>query len=259
MRDGVAFCVLAGVVLSASALPPASIARETVVFVEAHPDDLASHAGTAILLAEKFDVKVVDFTRGENGIDEAAFRDGSCARKRVQEEKNACAFLGTEPVFMDEVNYKGSMAYANERTTRRMSALFADWKPRAVFLHWPLDVHPDHVQSTAAALHALSLAKLSPEIYFHTQPIQTRNFQPAYWVDVARVKEKKTALVNCYACQGPKELLDQFEIDSVFRSRRIGTWADLPSDVPRIESFAVWDGSVKQGRSVLFELDAPVR
>ena len=254
MKKRTLVCALASVVLSVHA----QTNRSTVVFVEAHPDDLASHAGTAILMAEKFDVKLIDFTRGENGLGEKEFRDGSCAKKRVEEEKRACKFLNTEPVFMDEVNYKGSMAYANEKTTRKMAELFTAWKPRAVFLHWPLDIHPDHVQSTAAALHALSLAKLSPEIYFHSQPIQTRNFQPAYRVDVSRLKDRKAALVRCYACQGPEELLEQFEIDSVFRSRRIGTWKDLPSDVPRLEPFAVWDGSVKQGKSVLFELNAPV-
>lgn len=42
-------------------------ARESVVFVEAHPDDLAGHLGTALKLSEKFDVHIIDFTHGELG------------------------------------------------------------------------------------------------------------------------------------------------------------------------------------------------
>ena len=53
----------------AAALLSASTAfgaeRERVVFVCAHPDDLAGCSGTALLLAEKFDVRVIDFTKGE--------------------------------------------------------------------------------------------------------------------------------------------------------------------------------------------------
>ena len=57
-------------VLSASA-------KDAVVFVCAHPDDLAGPGGTAILLGEKYDLHVVDYTHGEGGCGEAGFRDGS--------------------------------------------------------------------------------------------------------------------------------------------------------------------------------------
>lgn len=251
----------AGLVHAAETNPPRPVSatgtpRENVVFIEAHPDDLASHSGTAILMAEKFNVKVVDFTRGENGLGEAAFRDGSCARTRVEEEKRACRLLDTEPVFMDEVNYRGSMAYASEKTTKRLAELFKEWKPRAVIMHWPIDTHPDHVQSTAAALHALSLAGLQPEIYFHSQPRQTRNFQPQYRVDVTRVKAKRDELTRCYACQGPEELIAVHDADALARSTRLGVSGQPPARY--IEPFAAWDGSVRNGRSVFLELNAPV-
>ena len=223
-------------------------ARDVVVLVEAHPDDLAGHSGTALLLAEKFDVKVVDFTRGENGLGEAAYRDGSCARTRTEEEKKACAILGVEPTFMGQVNYKGEKAFANESATEELKTLFLKWKPRAVILHWPLDTHPDHVQSTAAALHALYLAKLSPEVYFQEQTSQSRNFRPKYHVDVSRVQDKKDALIRCYACQEGEKIRERKEHDSVFRGRRAG--------MRLVESFDALDGSVEKGRSVLFELDA---
>ena len=231
-------------------------AKERVVFVEAHPDDLAGHAGTALLLAEKFDVKVIDFTRGEFGIGEESYRDGSCARMRVEEEKKACAMLGTVPVFLDMVDYRGEKAFADEKVTRRLVELFREWKPRAVILHWPLDTHPDHVQSYAAAIHALHLARLSPEVYFQEQTTQSRNFQPKYHVDITCVKARKDELIRCYVCQQGEAMACRKDRDSVFRAQRIGQWGMTSAE--NVEAFASWDGSVRNGKSIFFELNATV-
>ncbi|MBR4652533.1 MAG: PIG-L family deacetylase [Kiritimatiellae bacterium] len=222
--------------------------RERVVFVCAHPDDLAGCSGTALLLAEKFDVRIVDFTRGENGLGEAGYRDGSTARLRIAEERAACAMLGTEPYFLCETNHLGD-AHAGREVTKQLADLFKELEPRAVILHWPLDVHPDHVQSTAAALHALYLAKLKPEIYFQEQTTQSRTFQPAYHVNITRVKERKDKLIMCYTCQDAAGIRKRKEDDSIFRGRRIG--------VPHAEAFGVFEGSVKANRSIFNEIDPP--
>ena len=224
--------------------------RDRVVFVCAHPDDLAGCSGTAFLLAEKFDVRVVDFTRGENGLGEAGYRDGSTARLRMAEERAACAMLGTVPYFLCETNHSGD-AYAGPEVTRQLTELFRELKPRAVILHWPLDTHPDHVQSTAAALHALYLAKLRPEIYFQEQTSQSRTFQPAFHVDITRVKAKKDALIRCYACQDGEGIRARKEQDSIFRGRRIGC--------AHAEAFGVYEGSVRANRSIFNEIDPPAR
>jgi len=226
----------------------ACAARESVVFVCAHPDDLAGCAGTAFLLAEKFDVRVVDFTRGEGGLGEAGFRDGSTARLRMAEERAACAMLGTEPYFLCETNFYG-MAYAGRESTGMLADIFKELRPRAIIMHWPLDTHPDHVQSAAAALHAVYLAKIKPEMYFMEQTTQSRTFQPAYYVDISRVKEKKDKLILCYECQAGEEIRKRKERDSVFRGNRVG--------VPHAEAFAVYDGSARAGRCIFDEIDPP--
>ena len=223
--------------------------REKVVFVCGHPDDLAGVAGTALLLAERFDVKIVDFTKGEGGCGEAGYRDGSTARKRVAEERKACAMLGTEPVFLDEVNFKGREAFAGRKTTEDLRRLFAEWKPRAVILHWPMDTHPDHIQSYAASVHALHLAGLYPEIYLQEQTSQSRLFVPNCHVDITRVKEKKDKLILCYECQGAEDIRRHKEDDAIFRARRVGIKG-------YVESFAAVDGTVPPNHSVLREIGA---
>lgn len=222
--------------------------RERVIIVGAHPDDLGGCAGTAFLLAEKFDVRVVDFTRGENGLGEAGYRDGSTAKRRVAEEYAACAMLGTEPRFLCETNYRG-YAFAGREVTKQLTDIFTELKPRAVILHWPLDTNPDHGQSAAAALHAIYFTGLKPEIYFMEQTHQSRSFQPAYYVDITRVKERKDQLIMCYKCQDPDGIRKRKEDDAIFRGRRIG--------VKYAEAFGVYEGSVKANHSIFNEIDPP--
>ena len=241
-----ALSLFASALLSAAAAFGAE--RERVVFVCAHPDDLAGCSGTALLLAERFDVRVIDFTRGEGGLGEAGYLDGSTAKMRMEEERSACAMLGTEPYFLSETNFHGA-AYAGRKVTQEMVDIFKELKPRAVILHWPLDTHPDHVQSTAAALHALYLAKMNPEIYFHEQTTQSRTFQPAYYVNITRVKERKDKLIMCYKCQWPEAMRKRKEDDAIFRGRRIG--------VRYAEAFGVYEGSVKANASIFNEITPP--
>lgn len=174
----------------------------TVVFLCAHPDDLASGMGTALLFSRAaFDVHVVDYTHGERGCGEEKHLSGWTRRTRTAEEEAVCAALGATLHWFDEIDGE---AYAGRESVEKLAALFARLKPRAVVTHWPIDEHLDHVMAYAAGLKAIQLAGLSPEIYFHLQEAQARGFQPFVHVDVSSVMEEKTRIIGLYACQsGP--------------------------------------------------------
>ena len=112
-------------ILAAATFPlVADVGRERVVFVCAHPDDLAGCSGTALLLAEKFDVRVIDFTKGEGGLGEAGFRDGSTAKMRMEEDRSRVAIslrttrragdLFAQPIFYTEVHFQGDQKELKE-------------------------------------------------------------------------------------------------------------------------------------------------
>ena len=42
--------------------------KESIVFIDAHPDDAEGFGATAFLLRDKFDLHVVDLTHGELGL-----------------------------------------------------------------------------------------------------------------------------------------------------------------------------------------------
>jgi len=81
-----------------------ALAKETVVFVCGHPDDLAGPGGTAILLGEKFDLHVIDYTHGEGGCGKAGFLDGTTKALRIREEESACRLAGATLHWLDEPN-----------------------------------------------------------------------------------------------------------------------------------------------------------
>ena len=244
-------------VAAALALWTASaVAKETVVFVCAHPDDLAGPSGTAILLAEKFDVHVIDYTHGEGGLDKAGFLDGSTKAKRTREEEAACAVAGATLHWMDEPNGRRNWGVAccsaGTETCERLAALLDELKPRAVIIHWPIDTHPDHVMSAAATFRALSDigrragGPNAPEIYFQEQTSQSKTFVPAYYVDITPVVDRKDELIRKYVCQDGEGIARRKREDAVFRGRRAG--------FAYAEAFGVMEGTVRNGRSIFSEL-----
>jgi LmbE family N-acetylglucosaminyl deacetylase len=170
---------------------------ETIAVVTAHPDDLMPCFGTIMLSRGVFEWHVIDFTHGERGLGEAGYRDGSTAKTRMAEEDAVCTALGARHHWLDEIDGE---AYACRETCRRLAALLSDIRPRAVFAHWPVDIHGDHAMAGVATLKAVFLAGLSPEIYFFEE-YQSKRFQPDQFVDIMDVAERKRELIKLYACQ----------------------------------------------------------
>lgn len=185
-------------VLSAAFLGAAAFAKETVVIVPAHPDDLISSIGFCLLAGDKFDIHVVDFTHGERGLGQKAFEDGSCKKIRMAEEESVCKAVGAKLHWLDEIDGE---AYACRETCRRLADIIKELKPRAVFAHWPIDIHTDHVMSGAAVLRAVFLSGLKPEVYFFDEVYQSKCFVPDLYLDITDVFERKYEILRMYKCQ----------------------------------------------------------
>ena len=93
----------------------------------------------------------------------------------------------------DEKRISGGSGCGDRRIRRQ---------PRAIIVHSLVETHYDHMMSAAAAIKATQLAGIRPEIYFQEQDIQSRGFQPVYWVDVSALTERRRELISLWACQG---------------------------------------------------------
>ena len=173
-------------------------ARDRIVVVPAHPDDLIPCFGTCLLSNELFEWHVIDFTHGERGLGKAGFVDGSAKRIRTAEETAVCKALGATLHWLDEIDGE---AYACRETCERLAALLKELNPRAVFAHWPVDIHGDHAMAGVAVQKALFLAGLAPELYFIEQEYQGKRFVPDQFVDITDVMDKKCELIRMYKCQ----------------------------------------------------------
>lgn len=212
--------------------------KERVVFVGGHPDDLAGEIGTALLLASKYEIHVIDFTRGGRGLGEAGHIDGTTAARRTKEEERVCKAIGATLHWIDEVDGE---AYACRRACELMAKILAEVKPRAIITHWPIDKHLDHAMASVATLKAVKLAGIEPEIYFHEQDHQTRGFMPVHYVDVTRVQKYKDEIIGLYECQCPEAIAANKRLNGDFRARSVGPMGRY------CEAFAEYPGTVKGG------------
>ena len=186
------------VLIAAIAAATFAMAKETVVIVPAHPDDLITSIGFCLLAQGKFDIHVVDLTHGERGLGQKAFEDGSCRKIRMAEEQAVCDAVGAKLHWLDEVDGE---AYARPETCEKLAAILKELKPRAVFAHWPVDIHTDHVMAGATALRAVFLSGLKPEVYFFDEEYQAKGFVPDRFVDITDVAERKYEILRNYKCQ----------------------------------------------------------
>ena len=216
--------------------------RDAVVYVAAHPDDLAGSIGTVMRLAEIYDVHVVDYTHGERGLGEARYLDGSCKKMRTAEEERICKEIGASLHWCNEID---GAAFAGREACESLATIFRAIKPRAIIVHWPLDTHKDHLMSSAAAIKAAQLAKITPEIYFQEQDIQSRGFPVSYFVDVTKYTERRRELISIYKSQNGPAIAERKISTSKANGLRI--WG---SRGRYAEVFGVFPGTVPPGKGI---------
>ena len=153
----------------------------------------------------------------------------------MREEEKACAILGATPHFLHDVNGAAEMTRAS---VDALVHILTNLNPVAVFMHWPVDGHPDHIQATAATIHALRIAKLRPERYFYeVVPGETENWHPIYSVDISATMADKLRMMRAYACQNAN---DSIAVVKEKQARRRG--AERKPQVRYAETYTTFSG-----------------
>ena len=175
---------------------------DKIVIFGAHPDDVLGLAGLVLRMKGLYDVHLLDASLGERGLRGASLEETAAIRRL--EEEQACAMLGATPHFLGEIDGE---IFAGRDCCQKTAELLRRLSPKAVFTHWPADIHPDHVVTTAIAFRSLNMAGLQPEIIFGEETYQSRLFAPTHYVDVTEVFEEKLAVIRAYRCQNPDDSL----------------------------------------------------
>lgn len=170
-----------------------------IVFIVAHPDDVAcAVSGTALLLSKNYEVTVLCVSRGERGIPGTGFTE--TAAIRTAEEEKSIELLGGEVVFLDCIDGE---IFADGTLCRKIAGYLRELRPAAIFTLWPLDRHPDHSAVSQAAVRAAALSDFQGEFYYfeEDQGAQTFCFTPDLYINISSVWQEKCAMIRCHASQ----------------------------------------------------------
>jgi len=173
-----------------------------VVFVVAHPDDVAFYmGGTALLLKENYRLHVICATRGERGYTwngpGPMPPNEEIASIREAEEREACEMLGASITFLGIIDGE---VYAEREVIEQVAKMLLRIRPAALFTHGPQE-KSDHAAVYQIALQALYKANLfwETEMYMPLQDGTTHNYRCAdIFVNISNVIAQKRKLVACH-------------------------------------------------------------
>jgi len=185
-----------------------SESKPSVVFVVAHPDDVAfGMGGTAVLLMDRYQLHVLCASRGERGYkwdgQGLAPPSDELGETREAEERAACARIDASVTFLGQTDGE---IYADREICQRVAEAISKIKPVAVFTLEALG-KPDHASACLIARQAMHLSKRywETELYMVARDGETRNPQDAnIFVDITGVVEAKKEQMFCHKTQLPK-------------------------------------------------------
>jgi LmbE family N-acetylglucosaminyl deacetylase len=216
-----------------------------IVYICAHPDDIYSVCGTLMLLRRK-GYTVHDFllTRGQKG-----GKQPNIAEIRTKEEQAACAIIGAELRFFDQMD--GEL-FADKPICETVAGLLKELNPAAVLTLWPFE-KPDHAAAYGIAHKALCMADLrwTTEFYMTSADGDQYRFRPDLYVNITPVIEDVKKVVACYPSQWKPGSTDW----AVGSKKQYGrqAWCDYAEGfcLPLPQLNLRWDRRTEVGRVLL--------
>jgi LmbE family N-acetylglucosaminyl deacetylase len=125
------------------------------------------------------------------------------AATRISEARKACAILGANAMYADQVN--GNAVVDNAQYQKFRKLIEAE-NPDALFTHWPIDNHPDHRAIANLAYEAWKQMNQKFSLYYYevSDGDDTNQFPaPTHYVEITAVADKKRAACYAHASQNP--------------------------------------------------------
>ncbi len=183
-----------------------------IVFIVAHPDDMAyGMGGTAWLLKKKYKLHVLCATRGEKGLMHIKTEKETAAIRENEELAASKDLLGANVTFLDRIDRE---VFADKVTSEKVAKILIELNPVAVFTLWPIDSHPDHSAVSELTKKAIFLSDLNCELFFCEERLhsQTTQFEPDIYVDISSVMEFKLQMLRKHVCQNPNDKMAEYAI-----------------------------------------------
>lgn len=174
------------------------------VCVGAHPDDVEIGMGGTVakLVRAGGRVALVDLTNGEP-------TPHGTPEKRAIESAEAARILGAERRTLGQAN---RYLFDTVEARIELAETLREFRPRMLFVPYPVDAHPDHVAASQIALAARFYSKFTktdmahepffPPRVFHYMAVHQRIVtEPSFIVDVSEDLATKLAALGAYQSQ----------------------------------------------------------
>jgi LmbE family N-acetylglucosaminyl deacetylase len=234
------------------------MSKKSVVFVVAHPDDVAfTFGGTAWILKDKYYLHVVCASKGERGYDCGWKGKGlqppraKTAKIREEEERQSCKLLGANLTFLGEID--GEIG-PSKKSCDKVAKLFSRLKPTAVFTHSPFD-KKDHSAVFSIAYLAIHQASLFWTTDFYADEAYDLR-RISVFMNIDDSIEGKKKLIACHRSHMKGTVEEEVE-KVIARNRLLGRMnlceyaegfvTPLPIANKR------WGRSAEQGRTLLID------
>lgn len=202
-----------------------------LLVLSCHPDDAELGMGGTLAASVKSGKKVViiDLTNGEP-------TPYGSLEIREKESKLAKETLGvSEFRQLDIVNRE---IFDTLENRKKVAEIIREYRPESLFIHYPDDAHPDHVQASSLSVSARFYSKLVksdikgdpffPKKIFYFISIHKKiAIKPDFIFDITDVFDKKIESAKAYASQFMKnpnnvDVIDYLEHQASYFGRMIG-------------------------------------
>ncbi len=180
-------------------------ARDTVLAVGAHPDDVEIGAGGTLLVHKRRGgtVAILTLSHGARGGSRIAGAD---------ESRRAAEIIGAD-LYLGELEDSHIGEGADSITA--VARVVAQVRPTVIYTHSLHDVHTDHRNAHRAVMAA---AGEVARVYCFQSPSATVDFRPARFVAIDSDLDRKIAAIGAFAAQAPaRGYLDEDLIRSTAR------------------------------------------
>lgn len=175
--------------------------KSSIVFVTAHPDDVAfSMGGTAALLKNEYDLHIICISSGERGYkwdgEGLPPQNPEMGAQREKEELASAELIGADVLFLHEPDGE---VFAHQAVCKRVADELTKLDPVAVFTLGPFEKE-DHSATCQITRQALFLSKKfwETEFYMLVPYGHTSIYNPTMYVNITDVLDEKKQQVFCH-------------------------------------------------------------
>lgn len=207
---------------------PVDVARERVLAVGAHPDDVEIGCGATLLRhrSEGHSISVLTLSQGAVG----------GAREERRKEAAGAAMAMSAELFMGDL--PDTRLAESHDAIGLIEGVIAHVRPTTVYVHSKHDSHQDH-----RAVHEFTViaARRVPQLLCYQSPSSRNGFDPTKFVPVPETIEEKVDVLSRYRSQSTRHYLERDLIIATARywARQLPhtTYAE-PFEVLRSSEFA---------------------